>query len=391
MASIDYSPLQQWLYWPDTIPLDVFYATAGHISFSGDPLWLIMIGPSGSGKTELIRSLSDHYRTMNLDNWSPKAFISGYVNGGNVDLLARMNEKLMLVKDLTGILGSSRDTARELLDQLRGMYDGYWDRATGTGSKGYKAKFGLIAGCTPALDAFRSISVSLGDRFLRIEWAVEEGEIARKSQEMSGRKDEMRAGITAFSTQIMNDMLERWPDYNNVQLPYLNQLQINQISWLVSMLRTAVMRDFRDKVLYMPVPDAGGRVATNLTELTKSLMCLKQEAIPSDETMQAVVRVGEAMLPLERRLIMRSLYQGGGWMDMKAITAASRVSYRMALTEVDDLWQLGMVAQSGGKPNLYRISDYLEEMLRISPFPFLLPEQNMVEDLASYREQKGLA
>lgn len=363
--SVNYDNLRRWLYWPDTVSLDIIYATAGHILFTGDPLWLLAIGPSGSGKTELIRTFRDSAFSVSLDIWNSKSFISGYEGKDNIDLLPQLNNRLLLIKDFTGILGTSKDNARELIDQLRGIYDGYWDRATGLGQKGYASKFGILAGCTPAIDSYRVLNVGLGDRFLRVEWPIDEFEISSAAAREAGDEDVMRRELTRFTEEIMGRCLDAWTAYDNINLPgYLRSL-ISLIARLIGVLRTQVVRDFHHQMVDLPTTDAGGRTAKNLAELAKALCCLYEIRDPNADVVACIKRVAWSMVPKRRRVVLQALLAAGESISTTtSITAATRMPYNTTREEMEDLWAVGALdRRKSGKEVQYRFALGIGETL----------------------------
>lgn len=133
--------LSKWLCLPDLEAVDVLMATAIAIYLPGDPLWLYYVGPPGGTKTESLRALKGP-RVVSLSSLTPQTLISGYKGDPEkVDLLPKLDGKLLVIKDFTSILSKKPEDAAAIFADLREAYDGYLEKSfgSGVGTKAYSA------------------------------------------------------------------------------------------------------------------------------------------------------------------------------------------------------------------------------------------------------------
>src|SRR5262249_23010023 len=89
----------------------------------------------------------------------------------DIDLLPKLDGKCFAVKDLSPLFSKRAETVQELLGQLPPIYDGEYDKATGTlGTVCYKSKFAWLTCITPeAIRAHQEYMAKLGSRILFYE------------------------------------------------------------------------------------------------------------------------------------------------------------------------------------------------------------------------------
>ncbi len=101
--------LSQWLYLEDQQDIDVIMATAISICLPGDPIWMFIITAAGGSKTEILRTFSNN-RTFSTSTLTPQTLISGLKGGKDIDLMPKLDGKLLIIKDFTSILSKKQKT-----------------------------------------------------------------------------------------------------------------------------------------------------------------------------------------------------------------------------------------------------------------------------------------
>ena len=105
---------------------------------TGDPIWLLLISGSGNAKTETVQALDGIGATITSTISSAGALLSVTARKERADnatggLLCKLgNRGLLVIKDVTSILSSDRNSRAEVLAALREVYDGRWSRNVGT-------------------------------------------------------------------------------------------------------------------------------------------------------------------------------------------------------------------------------------------------------------------
>ncbi|MDK2742420.1 MAG: hypothetical protein NDI90_05855 [Nitrospira sp. BO4] len=139
------------------------------------PIWLLIAGAPSSGKTEGVLLLKGAPNVTYLDAMTENSFVSGYIDkktgqGPAQQLLTDLDEKCLIVKDLTTIFSMRDDRVRKILGDFQSIYDGEYAKATGTlGLKSFQSTFGMMACITPlALHKHHTYMSMVGGRFLVI-------------------------------------------------------------------------------------------------------------------------------------------------------------------------------------------------------------------------------
>lgn len=159
--------LQEYLLLDDGDALVVLLGAVAAFKMGRDPVWLLLVAPPSGAKTELLKLLKSLEEVVWLSTLTPKTLASGYGGTTDASLLNDLDEKIVVFKDLTTVLQMRRDDQREILAQLREIYDGQFDKAWGTGKTlNWTGRIGFVAGVTHAIDKQHSVMGLLGPRFV---------------------------------------------------------------------------------------------------------------------------------------------------------------------------------------------------------------------------------
>jgi hypothetical protein len=139
-----------------------------------DPVWAMLVSPPSGGKTEILESLglvaaSGQPLCFTISDLTVNTFASGQKKvGKETSLLHKMkNGSLMIFKDFTSMLSKNHDAQKEIMGQLREVYDRHYVKRTGTGDDiVWKGKVGAIAGCTEVIYYANEEFAAMGDRFI---------------------------------------------------------------------------------------------------------------------------------------------------------------------------------------------------------------------------------
>jgi hypothetical protein len=206
-----------------------------------------------------------------LSSLTPATLISGHSLGGNdPSLIPLLDQKTLVIKDYTVIMGLPAAERDEIQSILRDAYDGECKRVFANGvTRRYKSKFGIIAGVTPAIEMFSDENTRLGERFLRWRnWIPQEFASRRKYIERalgnSTRENEMRMELSGAAKRIL------LANYTS-RIPAIDGKISNKIiciaDWMATM-RGAVVRDkYHKNALYRPSPELGTRLCKELIKL----------------------------------------------------------------------------------------------------------------------------
>ena len=113
-------------------------AVAASQQLDGDPVWLLMVAAPGAAKTEQVQTLAGAGAHVTSTITSEGALLSASPKRGKTaktatgGLLRKIgSEGILVIKDVTSILSSSRVSRATVLAALREIYDGRWERNVG--------------------------------------------------------------------------------------------------------------------------------------------------------------------------------------------------------------------------------------------------------------------
>ena len=317
--------------------VDYILSVAASTYMLGDPLWGWIIGPPGSMKTEVLRSFNEHADVVFLSSLTPQSLVSGYerADGTDPSLLPKFNNKLVIVKEFTSILGLPDAHVRQIFGDLRSMYDGFHAKGFGTvGLRAYRSRFSLLAAVTPAIDKYTLIHTDLGERFIALrisrggtsDWR-ERGRQAEHVWAASETKDIWRAALKLS----LHEALDGFRESGRVLPSFSPQMRTDLIHLadLLSLLRT-VSDDPST-----PVP---AELATRTTQQVKLLAagrCLMDARdVVSREDLKFVRRVVFDSLPAAISRTVSVLYTkqkalgAGAFIDLKQLAHDVHLPYQ---------------------------------------------------------------
>lgn len=355
--------VNRWLQIGDVEAVDVIMAVAIAIYLPGDPLWLHVVAPPGGTKSELLRALQGH-KVVSISTLTPQTLISGLKgHGEDIDLLPKLDGKLLIIKDFTSILSKKGEDQAAIFADLRESYDGYLEKSfgSGVGIKGYKSSFGLIAGVTPAIDMFRTVHALLGERFLRVNVVGDEQGAVNRSSELEGQEKPMREEMGRTIGGYLSRAGE-WIDGDIlVEDRFLHQLRA--LAQITAALRSPVARDRQHHVLYHPQREIGTRLVKQLQKLAKALANWRERMIVSAEDYAAVRRVALDGIPSGRSAILGALLTADGWLTTKQVGQDTNQATETANEHLHDLWMLKIVMRDGDAAYSWAVTDDTRRLL----------------------------
>lgn len=345
---------QDWLQMSSEEALAVLCGTILANRLEGDPLWLFLVAPPGGMKSELLMSLAATEETYHTSSLTPHALVSGMNLAGGQDpsLMPKLNNKCLVVKDFTAIL-SLHPTARdEIFGQLRDAYDGHFEKLFGNGViRRYHAHFGILAGVTPAIDAFSALHSGLGERFLkyRIDWKITKAD--EKSRIMraltnTGHEDEMRETLQDAVTEFLEGM-------TIADIPELEPAiasQIAELGMLAARMRGAVNRDrFSAGLMHNKAAfELGTRISKQLTKLGRGVALYYGKKSVDAETLKTVASVALASVPDKIEEVVRCMWEHDGPITTSELAPkVERLSRATVFRILSDLQMLGLVVNRG--------------------------------------------
>ena len=300
----------------DTI-IDVIIAAIVANFLEADPLWLLLIGPPSSGKTELLNTISKLPFIYMLSNLTPSTLISGKQkkNGFDPSLIYLLNDKIIVMKDFTTVLDMRPDNKKEILSQLREVYDGYYSKAFGSSNGGevkkeWSGHIGFLGACTPAYDKHYAVIGTMGDRFLLYRCGDDDVgiDLGLVALEALGGEKPMREKMQQAAQRYFNQF--KGKDFYHIPVEDGIKRRIATLATLCASFRCPVSRDHWDREIdYKPQPEGPQRLSKQLFQMALALTYAYGEKEINEFILATVAKIARDLMSDNRRSVIEFLYR----------------------------------------------------------------------------------
>jgi len=324
--------------------LEIIFATALAHRLHGDPLWLFWVAQSGGGKTEVLRTFRDVPDVKYIESMSEKALVSHFHSKEDKSLIKQLDNKCLIIKDFTGIMSMRQEIQNAIFGQFRGAYDGEYDTATGLGEKGYKIKFGVLAGVTPEIWKRRTVHTALGERFLFLQTMPDKEtrqKRVRAAMKYSVNQKRVRKELRSLTAEMMNSIPM---EFEKMKLKLM--IGKDQHEWFIRMaeilaqLRAHVPRDgYHKEIIDEPIIELGTRIVGQIMRLFQALRLL----VDKDDALRATARVVKDSIPSVRaKMVEQAMKKNGFRVD----EFDSKISEEVLRRHAEDLVALEVFGKS---------------------------------------------
>lgn len=282
------------------------------MSLGDKPIWLLLCAGSSTGKSALLQMLEKTGSWIHLiDTLTTNTFASGFkANDKENSLLHKANNGVLVFKDFTTILSMNQDGLKEIMGQLRGIYDGTFDKKTGNNSDVvWNGKIGIIGGGTIAIQRkLREFSEN-GERFINYIFKVPDAKaMTKKALKNQGNLKQKEAYLANLIGAFINQKLQeaRKLDYS---IPENIEDEIIDIADFCTMARSPVIMNKHDPEVVEFVPDREmpPRMAMMLKNMAVAMMHMSGESELSYTNAKILYKIALDSIPVERRLLLRLL------------------------------------------------------------------------------------
>jgi hypothetical protein len=166
--------------------------------------WLLIVGVPSSDKTNTIVALRNAVSTLFVDSLTENAIASGFVDeqgkSKRHDLLSRIKDGCVIIKDLTTLFSMRQDRINKILGDLQSVSDGDYNKISGVGAgvqwKGHLSFIGCI---TPtALAEHQHYLAKIGSRFLLYNVPPQTEEQHREGFDVQRHREEKATTLARF-------------------------------------------------------------------------------------------------------------------------------------------------------------------------------------------------
>ena len=361
--------LHKWLHIEDDSYVDIVFGVAFANRLDAKPVWTYVVAPSGGGKTEVVQAWDGHPSIYLLSHLTPHTLISGQIvdeRKPDPSLLPKLDGKVLVVKDFTRLLTGKYDAVKEVMGQLRDIYDGSAREAFGTGKdKEYSARFGLVAAVTGVIDKHVRLLAPLGERFVicRLPETTREERKARTTEAAQNRPvSEQEAALKKAAHHVLD------LDSKPATMPDDFIGVLVDVADFVAVARTPVSRDGYTKTIeHSPEPEYGTRIVKQLVCLAQGIaMARQRDAVTTDE-IKLVCKVALDCIPPGRLKLLQALAEHDP-QRVNTSTLAEELSLPASTLTywLDDLYALKLVGRRTVKPSGYswKLKDVYAKLLR---------------------------
>lgn len=244
-----------------------------------DPVWLLLVAPPSGSKTEFILAISGLDFVYPISDITVNTFASGQKKTGKeTSLLLKMNNGLMAFKDFTSIISKNKDARKEIMSQLREIYDGEYIKRTGTGDDiTWRGKVGAIAGCTESIYQYIEEMSAMGDRFImytidqpdRIEMARR---MLENASDMQSKRHHLKECFVFFINYVINKL-----DEDSIQIEASMREELLEVADFATKARSAVMVDFKSGLVnFVPTAEMPARMTAQLYTLASAFVAINK-------------------------------------------------------------------------------------------------------------------
>lgn len=369
--------VDKWLLIIDPGLVKLVLATVIANRIDADPVWLFLLAPSGGGKTEIMNGLLKVPEYYSLSQLTPNTFLSGYKSKTKEpSLLKRLPEGATIgFKDFTSILDGNKDDMKDIMGQLRDLYDGHITKVTGTGDEiKWKGKIGFIAGCTPIIEERTSKIGAMGERFLNYKMQnPKRKDLRTKMRSNIGKEGRMRDEIQdAFAGYLKG--VEIPSDLPSV--PDEVDAVIESMTDFIAISRAVVMRSFDNKkeIEYIVEPEMSSRTYKQLYTISVALLIMNGGTwLPEDDYILKNLAIS-SVHSMRWNLIRHTLKYKT---KVKTSTLAMELGYPTSTARryLEDLAAISMddgsikildrTHQGKGKSDLWAVTPAMKEILAL--------------------------
>jgi len=281
LAKLD-AEIRKILLVQDKGVLKIICATVIANRLDVDPIWLFLVAPPGGSKTEWVTSIEGLDFVHAVDTLTVNTFASGQKkHNKETSLLMKIHTGILTFSDFTTILGMNYDSRREIMGQLRRIYDGKFTKRTGNAEDVlWEGKIGMLAAVTSIIHSSGGEFSEMGERFIQYEIEQPDRQevlerIFLNSKGMAGKRKHIQECMTNYLTKT----LERLENMNEeITVPDEVKLEIIQIVDFITRARSAVIKDLKNpfKITFRPDIEMPTRVTASIIGLATTLMAINK-------------------------------------------------------------------------------------------------------------------
>ncbi len=350
---------------------DITLAGAGQLLIKDivNPFGLVLVDKPSSGKTIVLNFFDnlDDELVYPVDNFSPASFVTHAANKPSVtlesiDMLPKIKDKILLVRDLAPIFSLRDDDLQKQMGTLTRVFDGEGLQSnTGVhGKRGYKGTymFAFLAASTPIRPRIWKTMSTLGSRLFFVNVGSKEKSIDTLADQLITRsfkaKEKECRKVTA---DLIRTLWEKYPkgikwDHSKTNRKYI--LDISRIAVMLAKFRGSVSvwqisdsqdgGERKDRFNHtIPEDERPDRINQILYNFARGHAVICGRDILKRIDIKAVLRLALESAPYHRTQLFKALVAKGGQIDTEGAMELFGCSAPTAHKEMEYLSTLGLV------------------------------------------------
>lgn len=352
---------------PGIIRIVIATVLGNRLNLSDKPIWLLLLAGSSSGKT-LLMSIIDKCGSwiVPIDTLTTNTFASGFRSDKEPSLLHKANNGILVFKDFTTITSMNEDGLREIMGQLRSIYDGEFTKRTGNANDTlWKGKVGIIAGGTIAAQRKMRQYSEQGERFINYVMKVADSrEITRRAMQNQKNQKAKADEIAEMVAEFINQKIEgTHPD--TLEIPLDIKDAMIDVADFATMARSPVTMSKKDPTMVEFVGDREmpPRMAMMLGNIATALMVMSDENSLGPLNAQILYKTALDSIPVERRIVLAVLAK---YRDASTKALAQHLNYPTMTIRAwcNQLNALKMIDRtSGGKSDIWVLKENYKRVM----------------------------
>ena len=245
-----------------------------------------------------------------VDTLTTNTFASGLNLNKETSLLHKASNGILVFKDFTGIMNLNEEGLKDIMGQLRNIFDGSFTKRTGNGNDvEWKGKIGVIAGGTIASQRKMRQFSEQGERMINYIINLADSKMIAKRAlgNRKGSKDRAE-DLADMVAKFVNQKIDAGEKFN---LKISNEMEDEMIDVadFATRARSPVTMDKKDPsvVLFVGDREIPTRVAIMLTNIAFALMIICDENELSNENANIIFKTALDSIPVERRIVLSVL------------------------------------------------------------------------------------
>jgi hypothetical protein len=344
-----------------------------------NPFALVLVDVPSSGKTITLNFFAGiEGLTYSNDKFTPSSFVSGAANVSKteldkVDLLPRLRNKMLIIRDLATVFSKKEDDLRESLGLLTRVLDGEGLVIdTGThGRRGYEGDFlfMMLAASTPIPPKVWKIMGNIGSRlfFLKIN-SKEKTDYELTEQITYKSYKEKEYACKEITKNLLYTLWNKYPsgvEWDKAQDSQQAKMFISRTSKLLARLRGVInvwkdrSPDGEDYGYTRPVIEQPDRINQLLYNLARGHALASGRVQITDQDLKLIIELAIDSAPTTRADLFRALLDNDGRIKTTAVMEALNCSRPTARNEMEVLKILGLCVIDKFDNALVREDEYI--------------------------------